>query len=202
MRGERPTALAAEERLLLKARAYGLCARLLAGDGEEWEETLAEIRGILERLGRALPPPPHISAAGPLQPEITRLFVRGVVPPYETSYETSKGSPGGKNLQMADIAGFYRAFGFQVRGERPDHLAPELEFVALLYVKEAYARLVAQAEGAQVCVDARGEFMREHLAPWLPAFRDRVVEEAAHPGLASLADAIVSLVTADAAEVA
>lgn len=202
MRGDRPTVLAAEERLLLKARAYGLCARLLAGAGEEWEATLEEIRGILERLGRAAPPLPQTTAAGPLPPEITRLFVRGVVPPYETSYETSRGSPGGKNLQMADIAGFYRAFGFQVQGERPDHLVPELEFVALLYVKEAYARLVAEAEGAAVCVDARGKFVREHLAPWLPAFRDRVVEEATHPALAALADAIVSLVTADAAEAA
>ena len=202
MRGDRSTALAAEERLLLKARAYGLCARLLAGAGDEWETTLEEIRGILERLGRAAPPLPQTTAAGPLEPEITRLFVRGVVAPYETSYATSRGSPGGKNLQMADIAGFYRAFGFRVQGERPDHVVPELEFVALLYVKEAHARLAQETEGAQVCLDARTKFLREHLAPWLPAFRDRVVEEAAHPGLASLANAIVSLVTADAAEVA
>ncbi len=201
-RAQRP--LTAEQRLILKGRAYALCARLLTADQAEWSQSLAELRELAGQLGRT-DVAEALSEAGPSAgtgAELTRLFIRGVVPPYETSYESARSAPGGKTLALADIAGFYRAFGFQAQGERPDHLAPELEFVSLLCIKEAYARLVGEREGAEVCAEARSKFVREHLAPWLPSFRERVREETTDQALSLAAAAIVAIVLADASEAA
>ncbi len=60
--------------------------------------------------------------------------------PYETEYTTPDALY--KAHQLADIAGFYRAFGLEMsteNRERPDHLAAELEFMHFLALKEAQA---------------------------------------------------------------
>jgi TorA maturation chaperone TorD len=103
--------------------------------------------------------------------------------------------------QLADIAGFYRAFGFQAVGERPDHLAVELEFMALLYVKEAHARLSGSTEGAAICSESRRKFMADHLVGWLPAFGQKVSEAARLPFFAALASVVVAFAQADLREV-
>lgn len=201
------------QRLLLKGQAYGLCARLLAPDAEGAadEEALARIRDALERLGFAelLARLHQASEAGGRDPEAirdeyVRLFVKGDASPYETSYDAMpSGAPGsGSPQQLADIAGFYGAFGFRVARDRPDHLAAELEYVALLCVKEAFARLAQENEGAAVCVEARGKFLTEHMAPWLPAFCRQVDRSARHPYFTSLAALVMSLVEADREELA
>lgn len=73
---------------------------------------------------------------------------------------------------LADIAGFYRAFGVQVAGsirERPDHIAAELEFLALLAAKEAIATERSDSDSAELCRSAAARFLGEHVA-WLPRF--------------------------------
>ncbi len=51
-----------------------------------------------------------------------------------------------RTLELADVAGFYRAFGVQVSpgSERADHITTELEFMHLLAVK---ASIALQEEG-------------------------------------------------------
>ena len=95
-------------------------------------------------------------------------------------------------MQLADISGFYRAFGFRAAGERPDHIVPQLEFVALLYAKEAYAFMCRDHAGAAVCSESREKFVREHMSGWLPSF---VAETAAAGGdpLHSLAELATSV---------
>jgi TorA maturation chaperone TorD len=68
--------------------------------------------------------------------------------------------------QMADVAGFYRAFGVDAQGERPDSLAMELEFAYLLALKEAYA--IEHHGAAKVVLVRRAEraFLRDHLGRW------------------------------------
>jgi TorA maturation chaperone TorD len=90
-------------------------------------------------------------------------------PPHETEYYPSA-EPFFRAQQLADIAGFYRAFGLQTARdmpERPDHLALELEFMAFLLQKE---RLARAPEQAGVCADAQRSFFGEHLAWWVPSF--------------------------------
>jgi len=154
----------APERLLLRGHAVGLCARILTGEPGA-EEAEGELRAALSRLGLG-PAPSGAEAVG-------RAATKGAVPVYETSYEPGPGSSGGPTFQMADIAGFYRAFGFEVSGERPDHIVPELEFLALVLVKEAYALMAGDVGGAEICATARGKFVAEHLGRWLPMLRER-----------------------------
>jgi TorA maturation chaperone TorD len=205
-------------RLFMLVRAYGLAAQLFAptGPGPVLTETLQELRQILDRLAtvHSSPSGPNLSASPPtegttpeavdwgsLEEERTRLFVKGEVPPYEASYEsapvTAKAPLGRGVQQIADAAGFYRAFGFQVSGDRADHLAAQLEFAALLCVKEAFAHITHEDEGAEICRLARTAFLNEHLLPWLPAFCDRVGAHTRHPILATWALAVLRLAQED-----
>ena len=98
-------------------------------------------------------------------------------PPYETEYDSSA-EPFFRAQQLADIAGFYRAFGLetaQAAPERPDYLALELEFMAFLIRKERLALATAATDAAAteragVCADAQQSFLRDHLAWWVPSF--------------------------------
>lgn len=107
-----------------------------------------------------------------------RLF--GFVPqgdclPYETEYNALT-FPVSRSQSLADVAGFYRAFGLESspdEPERPDHLSLEFEFMARLIEKEWYAREKKGAdsgEKAQICVDAQRRFFQEHLLWWVPGF--------------------------------
>ena len=73
-----------------------------------------------------------------------------------------------KTYQLADIAGFYRAFGVEVEpgSERVDHIAAELEFMHLLAVKEALAKARDETEKAEICRDGAASFLRDHLGRW------------------------------------
>jgi TorA maturation chaperone TorD len=98
-------------------------------------------------------------------------------PPYETEYYPAH-ETFGRSQQIADVAGFYRAFGIEPSlssPERPDHLALELEFMAFLLLKKRLAVASADfdteaSEKASVCDRALHDFLRDHLAWWVPAF--------------------------------
>lgn len=113
------------------------------------------------------------------QAQYDRVFGLAVpkeCPPYETEYHAS-GDTFFRSQQMADVAGFYRAFGIMpVRQppERPDSLPLELEFMAFLLMKR---RLASQSDAgleeeelARLCEDAERAFFRDHLVWWVPAF--------------------------------
>jgi len=107
-------------------------------------------------------------------------YLRAIGASGPLSYETEYGLDGSFRLshELADISGFYRAFGFNVGGpvrERPDHLATELEFMHLLSLKEWRAAVQEQAE---ICVDAQRKFLEDHLGRWIEAFAIRVAFEA------------------------
>lgn len=80
-----------------------------------------------------------------IESEYLSIFdVGGKISPYETEYLTEKISR--KPFELSDIAGFYNAFGFVVNEnisnkEAVDHISVELEFMAILALKEEYARV-------------------------------------------------------------
>jgi hypothetical protein len=114
---------------------------------------------------------------------LERLFgpvISRSCPPCETEYLRSRDAFH-RAQQLADIAGFYRAFGVEPSRQRPqraDHIALELEFVALLLEKLASSDEDAQAreEHARIVRDAHRAFLADHLTTWVPQFAQRLVE--------------------------
>lgn len=93
-------------------------------------------------------------------------------PPYETEYCPQTFSVY-RSHQMADVAGFYRAFGLERSKEfsdRVDHLAMECEFMAWLIAKARFAEKEHEEEGALICREAQKKFFQAHLFWWTPAF--------------------------------
>ena len=105
------------------------------------------------------------------------LLIGKTAPPYETEYCRAT-LTFYRSQQLADIAGFYRAFGLEQSREEPerqDHISVELEFMAHLIQKELFAGKAHQAalrEKAALCREAQTKFFDAHLAWWVPAFAE------------------------------
>jgi len=103
------------------------------------------------------------------------LVISKQCPAYETEYSHTRDATY-RAHQMADIAGFFAAFGVAVAdddAERCDHVALELEFVAFLLTKLEHAQDEAGAdrdEHRAICRDALHDFVRHHVAWWMPTF--------------------------------
>ena len=100
-------------------------------------------------------------------------------PPYETEYCGLK-DIAFRSQQMADVAGFYNAFGLRISpqaNERVDHVSLETEFMSVLITRQLHAvqgNLPLEAE--HVCREAQRMFFKDHLAWWLPAFGRRLTK--------------------------
>jgi TorA maturation chaperone TorD len=184
-------AIAARAAELLREEATNEPAALGFGELPPGDLDLAP---LLAELGR----PRDEQAA-----EYDRVF--GLVPsrecpPYETEYHATA-EPFFRAQQLADVAGFYRAFGLEPsRGcpERPDHLALELEFMAFLLMKKRLAARAADGENGgsdrvQVCADAEANFLRDHLAWWVPSFATGLRRKAGGGPYAALGRVLAAL---------
>lgn len=114
-----------------------------------------------------------------LQAEYVRLFdYRPPCPMFESSYtEQKKNNPGKIKLSIEE---FYNEFGLDASPtsfEPPDHLMLELEFMHFLSFKEGEA---FENDGSDVEKYLMGQqrFSEDHLMKWVPAFCDRLSENA------------------------
>jgi DMSO reductase family type II enzyme chaperone len=187
------------EDALVRAQAYAFFSQAFLYPESDWTLDLSELADDLgDDLGVAPPRRVGVDAAD-LQAEHRRAF--GLSGPLV--YETEYGLPHEfrQSQELADIAGFYRAFGLRVGGrirERPDHIAAELEFMAVLALKEACAQEAGEAQGRDVCREAQRRFLEDHLGRWvdlLAAALSRLVPDGPY---ADLARATASFVHKDA----
>jgi TorA maturation chaperone TorD len=194
-----------EDEALARAVICRALARGLRGSSPSDRKRLPELAAsaALQAAAQVLD---HASETSELLPAVSRLIeltsmseqdladacaplfghARGEVSPYETDY----GAPGAYQQphQMADVTGFYLAFGVTPRArvdQRADHVACECEFLELLARKEAF---LLAGGGADLSDDARREtldavrtaarsFLREHLGRFGRAVATRLTRQ-------------------------
>lgn len=171
------------KKLLAKARAYQILSmgfqypdskwlqsfsEFLSSGDHQYEASLSEME---QTIGDSINPDMDLKA---MANEYHLLFTAGQAletAPYETEY--LPGEVFVKTRELADIVGFYRAFGLDISSElhdRPDHICVELEFMAMLYIKEAYAWDMDSTQNIEISMDARKKFLNDHIGIWMPSF--------------------------------
>jgi DMSO reductase family type II enzyme chaperone len=179
-------AAANTERCASRAAAYSLLAYALAYPDD------AAIEGLHEAAAEAaalLAQTPLAGLAGiaaalqrdDLEPAYVTLYTLSSspdCPTFETAYFSA--DPQQQTQRMADVAGFYRAFGVDSgeTGFRPDEISVELEFMAYLCRKQAYAAEHLGAPRAGQALRAQRLFLEEHLGRWAAGLGRRIAEEA------------------------
>jgi TorA maturation chaperone TorD len=127
----------------------------------------------------------------------SRLFLGcAPCPPNETAWGDARRLTG-VAAELADIQGFYRAFGFQLADDSrdmPDHVCAELEFLAVLLVKIAYARMLGWRDAGEVAEHAARSFLEQHPGRWAGTFAERVRELGAPSPYRESADAVAALI--------
>ena len=81
---------------------------------------------------------------------------------------------------LADISGFYRAFGLETDKERPDFLNVELEFMHFLIFKQMYAlssKIGSPKEKAAICQDAQEKFFNTYLYPGAKKIAEKIISQ-------------------------
>ena len=183
----------------LRARAVA-AARLYADEAADDE------RGPGERSGRDLDVEPLFRAFDQERDglEVAYRAVFGLTvatscPPCETEFEVND-EVTYRSQRMADVGGFYRAFGLEPdasRGERLDHLTLEAEFYAQVAAREALAREAGDDEASAICADARRSFFKEHLGWWTAPFAALLDQQSASPFYREVAGCCAALVCAE-----
>lgn len=185
------------EHLEERARDFALASMATAYPDDEFAETLRALGGALDAHEALGPLVARLADVGldDLRGHWIELFDhgKGSVSLYETEYGRMRGMSKGNDL--ADLAGFYHAFGLDLDAtevhEQHDHVSVELEFYATLLAKERYLRDQSNDEGAEIVADARQKFLKDHLGGFVSALAGRVQEDATYAALFGWAASLV-----------
>lgn len=141
-------------------------------------------------------------SAASLERVYTQCFGHAVskdCPPYEAEYGQAHIFQ--KTHTLADIAGFYRAFGLDLAAdsrERVDHIGVELEFMHFLCLKEAYALAKNHSdEQLALCREAQVKFLRDHVCRWALGFARRLCAKAGDTLYQGLGQLLASFLAAE-----
>lgn len=172
------------EAALARSQCYRLLALLYRYPEAEDLEAIRALGGSLAREAATTMAPAVRAAleelagarAGAGLAEAQEAYVRAfghVTLPDCPLYETACGigDPFAQAQALADLAGFFRAFGLDMRsgaGERADHLSVELEFMHYLAYREAFARAHHGPREVETIRDGERCFLECHLGRWAP----------------------------------
>lgn len=154
-------------------------------------ELAGRIRAVLERMPIDDLKASHLRCFG--------HTISTECPPYECEYDQTHIFE--KSQSLADIAGFYKAFGLKLApdlNDRLDHISVELEFMQFLCLKEAYA--VAEnhdQEKLALCRDAQLKFLGEHLGCWAFGFVRRLKNKAGDGPHGLMGEMLVAFLTGE-----
>ncbi len=130
-----------------------------------------------------------------LATEYLRLFL-GSAPCslHETAYGDGR-RIAGRPVELADISGFYLAFGFElteVQPDLPDQLAVELEFYSLMLLKQAYTLFSRRLPAYQIVKQGTVSFLNQHLGRWVGTFTRKLQESQAPLAYQTLASLLLN----------
>jgi TorA maturation chaperone TorD len=161
-----------------RAERFALAARIAAYPEKlslpAWAEGIPE----LEPYGRC----PYEELAG----DYLAIFELGGGAEFLAATGFLRDRPFAWGEELGRVSRFYRAFGVEAtRGERPDHVAVELEFYAFLLAKELWLEEHGDGAGREIVREARRSFLREFLGPLVLGIlkRPRVREHAVFGGV-------------------
>jgi TorA maturation chaperone TorD len=140
------------------------------------------------------------AAVEDLGPSYLRLFApNGAASLHESAYGDGR-RIAGRAAELADISGFYLAFGFAPSAgdpDLPDHLCSELEFLSALLVKEAYARNQGWTISGWRAREAEKSFLEQHIGRWMRALRANLADAPMASPFGELAELAVAAVEAE-----
>ena len=181
------TTVGAEDAALARSLAYRLLSQVFAYPmpdavallrGEDLPLAMGHIDALPPDVGEALRALAAVlddAGAAELETSYREVFSHihsADCPMFETDYGAR--DVWRQSNVLADIAGFYRAFGVKEQRERPDHISAELEFLHFVAYKGAWATARTDAEHAERCGDAERAFLADHVLRWMPGFTGRV----------------------------
>lgn len=162
------------ESALKRAMGYALLARALAYPDEHAFTALQDTARFAEDVLEGTPLE-HLNTLAlaakrkKLAAAHAALFTLSTSPDcpmFETAFLSTEAAQ--QTERMADIAGFYRAFGVDPAspGFRPDDLSVELEFMGYMCRKQAHAAEHMGAPRVKQVMRAQRLFLKDHLGRW------------------------------------
>jgi TorA maturation chaperone TorD len=182
-----PEAARRSDELLARSLVYRLCSQALAYPTPQVVTALRDDDvPVALAAADALPPGPRaalevaaaaIAAADPggLEGSYRALFSHVHSqdhPQYETDVTATE--VWRQTTELADLAGFYLAFGVRGHGERQDHVAVELEFLHAALYKAAWAIAHGEDDRAAICLAAVDAFLTDHVLRWVHDLGERL----------------------------
>ncbi len=203
------------DRLLHQALLYRVLATAYAYPDKEFQEALASgafstalragvtrladdrLSEQADRLDQVIQTLPARNLR--LEEEYTALFLRKVpCSLYASRYLVP--SALFRPRVLTEVAGYYRALGLGPAAEHPelpDHLGTELEFLGLAAAREYAAHQQREVETANRVREVRERFCSEHVALWVPLFRDRLTKHARLAFYPAVTDVVLALLAVD-----
>lgn len=139
-----------------------------AFQGEKWDALESQLRALTQ----------NADMLSQVRSDYIQLFdhSRSENPLYETEYGRARTAVKGNSL--ADVAGFYRAFGLLqsddgATKEMPDHVAVEFEFYSYMLFKEQAVRQLGDNQGIDIVSDGRKKFLADHLGRFVSSIAQR-----------------------------
>jgi TorA maturation chaperone TorD len=139
-----------------------------------FENVISPIEELLKEKGETFPLE--------IRREYTRLFINGfpkvVAPPYGSVYLEKDGRVFGESTSK--VLQFYHEAGFTLKEDLkdlPDHIAHEMEFMAILANQEGHASGIEKIKLEEVQMN----FFSRFILPWVPAFCRRISEQSRFP---------------------
>ncbi len=160
---------------LLLAAFLNYASLLFTSTGEEFKSILEKLIQIAKVLRPEIVPQLEealdVLIEDPnLVYDVNSRIELGGISPYASDYVRG----GDKIYIKSEVSGLYKSHGVKVRSEMPDHIAPMLQLVSFLKVKEAYLEAKGDFKGADACRETVRHLKEAYLKPTIEGLLESI----------------------------